>query len=122
MSSIQQYIDLHSVDIDPEMLTAVLAVQHISVLIANGGSNFGRPDLESALHSQQLEIFLARAVKTTQKTKRFEQEWKRLQRLLPGVKLAWVKGQAFFQDDLTRATTNPKQSKYRSLVHFALNC
>jgi hypothetical protein len=51
-----------------------------------------------------------------------EQEWKRLQRLLPGVKLAWEKGQAFFQDDLTRATTSPEEMEYLSLFDFAIDC
>ncbi len=49
MDHLDQFIDLRRSDIEPEVFTAAIAIQHVSKLISSGGSSIGRPDLESAL-------------------------------------------------------------------------
>src|SRR6266702_943893 len=99
-------LDLHSADIDPEMFAAALAVQHICRLIVNGGSEFGRLDFDAAFYPQNLERFLARAVETAQKIKRFEHEWRRLQQAFPPMLPSWAKRQVLFQEALSWAADN----------------
>jgi hypothetical protein len=119
MDHLQQFTDLRRTDIDPEVFAAALAIQHVSKLIASGGSSIGRPDLEAALPPQQIEAFLLRAISTAQKTKRFEHEWRSLQQAIPPIKIAWENGQAHFQENLARAMDNPEEIEYLSQIDFA---
>src|SRR5260221_11657800 len=80
---LEHYLDLRRADIEIDLFEAALAVQHVRRLIINGGTDNGRLDLDSALQPQHLELFLARAVETSQRTKQFEHEWRRLQQLFP---------------------------------------
>src|SRR6266567_7801736 len=114
-------LDLHSADIDPEMFAA-LEVQHIRRLIVNGGSEFGRLDLDTAFYPQDLERFLAHAVETAQKIKRFEHEWHRLQQAFAPMLPSWAKGQVLFQEALSRAADNQKDMEYLSQIDFAGEC
>ena len=68
--------------------------------MANGGSKFGRLDFDAAFYPQDLERFLARAVETAQRIKRFEYEWRRPQQAFPRMKDAWEKGQVLFRRPL----------------------
>ena len=109
-------------DIDPEVFATAIAIQHISKLIASGGSSIGRPDLESVLPPQQIEVFLVRAISTAQKTKRFVHEWRSLQQAIPRIKIAWENGQAHLQENLARAMDNPEEMEYLSQIDFAADC
>lgn len=80
---LQQYLGLSRDNVDLELFGAALAARHIYTLIANGGSEFGRPDWDSALHPHHLQAFLRNAVESAQKTRRFEREWQVLQRIIP---------------------------------------
>jgi hypothetical protein len=119
---LEDYLDLRRGDLDPERFAAALAVQHIRRLIAAGGGRVERPDEQEALSPHHLEAFLARAVETSKRTKRFEQEWRRLQRLVPHIQAAWERGQALFQEDLARATANHEVMEYLSMIDFAEDC
>ena len=83
MDYLQQCIDLRRQDIEPEVFTIALAVRYIRELINSGGSDRRRPELESALHPEHLESFLARAVEIPWKDARLAQEWRKLQQVLP---------------------------------------
>jgi len=48
-------------------------------------SRVEQPDEEEAFSPHHLETFLARAVEIAHKTKSFEQEWRRLHRLVPQI-------------------------------------
>src|SRR5712691_9402993 len=100
---LEHALDLHSADIDPEMFAAALAVQHIRRLIVNGGSEFGRLDLDTAFYPQHLERFLAREVETAQRIELFEHEWRRLQHAFPPMLHSWAQMQVHFQEALSRA-------------------
>src|SRR5258708_23763076 len=104
------------------MVGGALAVEHVTRLIVWGGSRFKRADWEEVLPPHHLEVFLARAVEMAQKTGRFEQEWRKLQRIFPRMKIAWEKGQALFQEDLARATANQEELEYLSMIDFAEDC
>ncbi len=119
--ALEAHLDLRQADIDPEAFAAALAVRHIRSLIAHGGSEFGWPD-EDALHPDHLEAFLARAVETAHKTKRFEREWSRLRQLVPLIKAAWERGHVLFQEALTRATNDEEDMEYLSQIDFAVDC
>jgi hypothetical protein len=95
MDYLQRCIDLRRQYIEPEMFVMALAVRYIRGLINHGGSDMGRPDLESALHPEHLESFLARAVEITRKDTRLAQEWRKLQQLLPQGREAWEKDKGF---------------------------
>src|SRR2546428_11584819 len=97
MDHLQRFIDLHREDIDPEVFAAALAVQYVSKLIAMGGGILDRPDLESSVHPQHLEPFLARAAETARESRLFEREWQGLTPTLPYVQAAWEKAQAISQ-------------------------
>ena len=112
-------LDLRRADLDPEQFAAAVAVHSIRRLIAAGGGRVERPDEQEALSPHHLEAFLARAVETSKRTKRFEQEWRKLQRLMPSIKVAWERGQALFQEDLARATANPEEMESLSMIDFA---
>ena len=116
---LQDCLDLRRADLDPERFAAALAVQHIRRLIVAGGGRVERSDEQEALSPHHLEAFLARAVETSKRTKRFEQEWRRLQRLVPQIQAAWERGQALFQEDLARATANHEVMEYLSMIDFA---
>ncbi len=119
---LEQFLDLRRADIDPDVFAAALAVQHIRRLLAYGGSAFGRPDDDSALRPQHLTPLLTRSVELARKTRRFEHEWRRLQRVMPRIQLAWEEGQALFQQDLARATANQEEMEYLSMIDFAVDC
>ncbi len=119
---LEDYLDLRRADIDPEMFASALAVRHVHKLLVHGGSPFRYPDLETALQPHHLEAFLARAVETAQKTKRFEHEWQRLQRFVPRLKIAWKKGQVLFQEDLIHARESDEAMDYLSQIDFATDC
>jgi hypothetical protein len=119
---LQQCSDFHRQDIEPEIFTIALAVRYIRELIHSGGSDMRRPDLESALHPENLESFLARAVEITWKDARWAQEWRKLQQLLPWAREAWEKGQRLFQEDLERANSDQKSIEYFSMIDFAVDC
>ncbi len=118
---LQRCLDLRRADLDPDLFAAALAVQNIRRLIVAGGGSNDRPD-EEALTPHHLAAFLARAVETANKTKRFEQEWRQLQRMVPQIQAAWERGQALFQEDLARATANPEEMEYFSHIDFAEDC
>ena len=119
---ISEQLDIRRANIDMALFAAALALRHLRSLIANGGSEFGRPDLESALHPQVIEAFLDRAVTWAQQTRRFEQQWLRLQRGFPAMKRAWEKGQQLFQQHLTEAEENLESMGYLSQADFAVDC
>jgi hypothetical protein len=119
MDHLQQFIDLRRTEIDPEVFAAANATHHVSKLITSGGSRIGHPDLESVLPPQQIEIFLVRAISATQKTKRFEHEWRSLQQAIPPIKIAWENGQGHFQENLARAMDNPEEMECLSQIDFA---
>jgi hypothetical protein len=119
---LQDCLDLRRADLDPELFAAAVAVQYMRQLIAAGGGSVERPDEEEARSPHLLEAFLARAVETAHKTGRFEQEWRRLHRLMPQIQAAWECGQALFQEDLARATINPEEMEYLCHIDFAEDC
>ena len=119
---VEDALDLRKADLDPEFFAAALAVRHIRILIAHGGSDSGRPDDETALHPHHLEAFLSRAVSEAQKSKRFEHDWRRLQQAFPHVKTAWEQGQILFRQDIARATSNSEEMEYLSMIDFAVDC
>jgi hypothetical protein len=119
---LQAYLDLRRADLDPERFAAAVALHSIRRLIAAGGGKVERPDEQEALSLHHLEAFLARAVETSKRTKRFEQEWRQLQRLIPSIQVAWECGQVLFQEDLARATANPEVMEYLSMIDFAEDC
>ncbi len=116
---VQQFLDLRQPNIDLERFAAALVVQHIRVLIVSGGSSFGRPDLDDALHPEHLEAFVERAVSYAQQTHRFEQEWLWLQVRILDVRAAWEQGRAAFQHDLARASANQEEMDALSVIDFA---
>jgi len=118
---LQHYLDLRRPDIEPEWFAAAVAVQYIRRLIAAGGGSVEWPD-EKALSPHHLQAFLARAVETAHRTKRFEQEWSRLHQLVPQIRAAWERGQALFQDDVVRATSNHEEMEYLAHIDFAKSC
>src|SRR5258708_14314353 len=85
------------------------------------GNGIGRPYLASALRPQQLEVFLARAVETAQKTQYLEHEWCELQQAFAYIKYAWEKGQSLFREDLARAMGNSKDMKILSQEYLAVD-
>ena len=119
---LQDCLDLCRADLDPDLFAATVAVHSIHRLIAAGGGRVERPDEQEALCPHHLEAFLARAVETSKRTKRFEQEWRRLQRLVPQIQAAWERGQALLQEDLARATANHEVMEYLSMIDFAEDC
>ncbi len=78
-------LDLCRAEISPERFAAALPVQHIHRLIVAWGNSAGRPDEQEALYPHHCEAFLARAVEAAHKTRCFEREWRRLQRLVPQI-------------------------------------
>jgi hypothetical protein len=121
-NNLEQYLDIEDADSDLDLFAAALAVEHITTCIARGGSCFIRPDPDDVLRPHVLEAFLDRAVAWAQRTRRFEQEWRRLQRIFPRMQLAWEKGHTLFQEDFTRATTNQEEMEYLSMIDFAQDC
>ncbi len=122
MDYLQQYIDLRRRDIEPELFALALAVRCIPGLIHHGGSDMRCPDLESALHPEHLESFLARAVEIPWKDARLAREWRKLQQVLPRVREAWVKWQMLFREDLERAKSDQENMQYFSMTDFAVDC
>ena len=119
---LEDYLDLRRADLDPEGFAAALAVQHIRSLITAGGIGSGHLDGEEVLSPQHVAAFLARAVEAAHKSGRFEQEWRRLQQLVPQLQAAWERGQGLFQEDLARATANPEEMDYLAMSDFAETC
>jgi hypothetical protein len=62
MDYLEQFIDFHSRDIDPERFVISLAIRYICRLITRGRSDIGRADDDSALQPDHLEAFLTCAV------------------------------------------------------------
>ncbi len=122
MDYLQQCIDLRRHDVEPEMFAIALTIRYICELINYGGSEMGRPDLESVLHPELLESFLARAVVIPWKDARLAQEWRKLQQVLPRAREAWEKGQSLFQEALERAKGNQESMEYFSMIDFAVDC
>ena len=122
MDYLQQFVDLHRQDIEPEMFAIALALRSIRGLIYHGGSDVSRPDLESALHPEHLESFLAHTFEITWKDAYLAEEWRKLQQLLPRVREAWEKGQSLFQEALERANRDQKSIEYFSMIDFAVDC
>ena len=118
---LEDCLDLRRADLDAELFAAALAVQHIRCLIVAGGGSVERPD-EEALYPHRFAAFLAHAVETALTTGHFEQEWRRLQQLVPQIQAAWERGQVLFQEDLARATANPKVMGSLSMIEFAESC
>jgi hypothetical protein len=119
MSSVdylQQCIDLSRRDIELELFAVALAVRYVHELITYGGSEMRRPDLESALHPEYLEFFLARAEETAWNNARIAQEWRKLQQALPLIKEAWKKGQSLFQEALEQAKSHQESLEYLSMI------
>lgn len=114
--------DLTRDNLDPELFAAALVVRHVWMLIARGGSEFGRPDWDSTLHPHDLERFINRAVEVAQKTRRFEIAWHALQQIFPHMRSAWEKGQTCFQDDLTRVSGSQEEMEYLPQIDFAVDC
>jgi hypothetical protein len=122
-NDLHYYFDLRRADFDPELFAAAVALHYIRRLIVAGGGSVERPDEEEeVLSPHHLEAFLARAVVTAHRTKRFEQEWRRLHRLVPQIQVAWERGQVLVQDDVVRVTSNPEEMEYLSHIDFALDC
>ncbi len=119
---LQHALDLRRADLDPELFAAAVAVHSIRRLIAAGGGSVERPDEQETLYPHHFAAFLARAVETAHTTGHFEQEWRRLQRLVPQIQAAWERGQVLFQEDLARATANPEEMEYLSMIDFAEDC
>jgi len=71
--------------------------------------------LESELHPDHLESFLARAVEIAWKDASLAQEWRKLQQVLPPVKEAWEKGQSLVQKALERTKSEQKSMEYFSM-------
>jgi tRNA nucleotidyltransferase/poly(A) polymerase len=116
---LQQCLDLRRQDIEPERFALALAVRYIRGLISHGGSDMKRPDLESAVHPEHLESFLAHAVAIAWKDARLAQEWSKLQQVLQRVREAWDKGQRLFQEALERAKNDQEGMEYLSQIDFA---
>ncbi len=122
MDYLQQCIDLRRQDFEPEIFTIALAVRYIRELIHHGGSDMRRHDLESALHPDHLESFLARSVEITWKDARLAQGWHKSQQVLPLVREAWEKGQSLFQEALEQAKSDHESMEYFSMIDFAVDC
>jgi len=120
-NNLQHCLDLRRPDIEPELFAAAVAVQYIRRLIAAGGNGPYRLD-EKALSPHHLDAFLVRAVETAHTTRRFEQDWRQLQQSMPQIQAAWERGQALFQEDVVRATSNPEEMEYLSHLDFAQSC
>ena len=121
MNDLRHLFDLPIAALDPKVFADALVVQHVSSLISSGGSSVGQPYLASALRPQQLEVFLAHAVETAQKTGRLEHEWGALQQEFPDMKAAWQRGQSLFREDLARAMGNSKDMKILSQEYLAVD-
>lgn len=119
---VEDYTNLERDDLNPELFGAALAVQHIRKLISYGGSEYGRASDEDALQPEQLEAFIIRAIENAKETKRFEQEWCQLQKLIPQIKNAWKKGQAHLQKEIIRVADNQEEMEYLSMIDFAVDC
>jgi hypothetical protein len=120
--SLEHSVDLRRADIDPQLFAAALAVQHVCRLIAHGGSRFGRAGDEDALHPDDLEVFLTRAVEMAHNTRHLEWEWRELHQMVPRIKIAWEQGQVLFQETLTHAMSDEEQLGYLSEIDFAVDC
>ena len=121
MNDLRHLFDLPLAAIDQEVFADALVVQHVSSLISSGGGSIGQPYLASALRPQQLEVFLARAVETAQKTGRLEHEWGALQQAFPDLKAAWEKGQSLFREDLACAIGNARDMRILSQEYLAVD-
>jgi hypothetical protein len=118
----ERYLDLRQTETDLDWFAAALVVQHLRQLLVHGGSAWGRPDDEEALHPHHLETFITRAAQTAQKAQHFEREWRDRQRSVLWIKKAWGLGQEQFRIALARATANQEEMEYFSLIDFAVDC
>lgn len=90
-------------------------------LINSGGGDRRRPELESALHPEHLESFLARPVEIPWQDARLAQEWRKLQPVLPRAREAWEKGQCLFREALEWAKSAQENMEYFSMIDFVVN-
>jgi len=88
-NDLQYALDLRRADLNPELFAAAIAIHYIRKLIAVGGGSVERPGKEEALAPHHLEAFCPRTVETAQRTGRFEQEWRMLHQMVPGIAIAW---------------------------------
>lgn len=122
MDRLEPFLDIGNPALDLELFAAALAVQHISRLIAGGGSIYQRPDEEDAYTPEAIEVFVQRAVAYAQHTHHFEQEWLKLQHTILVCKEAWKQGQACFHQNCAEATHHQESLDYLSQIDFAVDC
>ena len=121
-NDLPSYLDLCRPELDPEQFAAAMALHSMRRLITAGGGSVERLDEQEVLSPRHFAAFLARAVETTKRTKRFAREWRRLHWLMPQIQAAWERGHALFQEDVVRATSNPEEMEYLSMIDFTLDC
>jgi hypothetical protein len=68
-----------------------------------------------------LEVFLARAVETAQKTQGLEHEWREQQHAFASITHAWKKGQSLFREDLACANGDSMEMAILSQEYFAVD-
>ncbi len=116
---LEYYLDIRNADVDLDTFAQALAIQHVTHLLACGGTSAGRPDPESALLPDDLKSFLTRAVADAQRAGRFVDEWRRLARLVPLITSAWELGHSLFQADLAQAFSDREYLEYFRQIDFA---
>lgn len=115
----EYYLDIRNADVDLDTFARALAIQHMTHLMAFGGTSSDLPDPKSALLPEDLKEFLARAVADAERTERFVDEWHRLAGLLPLITSAWELGHSLFQSDHTQALTDRDHGKYSTQLASA---
>lgn len=113
------YLNIRNADVDLDTFAQALAIEHVTHLLAFGGTSAGLPDPESGLHPDDLKSFLARAVADAQRDGRFVDEWRRLAGLVPLITSAWELGHSLFQSDLAQAHSDRESLEYFRQIEFA---
>lgn len=114
--------DLAREDLDPDCFARALAVQHIRLVIAHGGSPAGwwQEDVIPPFHLQR---FVSRAACQAEELHhRHAWAWQQLECWLPAIQRAWEKGQLGFGEDLLHAESNAQDLEYLSQIDFASDC
>lgn len=112
---LEYYLDIRHADVDLDTFAQALAIEHVTHLMAFGGTSVGLPDPESALLPDDLKAFLARAVADARRAERFMDEWCRLAELVPLITSAWELGQSLFQ----QALIDREHREYFTQIDFA---